>query len=157
VEGIGHMEEKLKYMGREISSLRDREAIMRNQLETENSWLKGQLQERENQLACMASLSLEEIQCRMPTKSYALYLKEQWLQFQIKVLTQRGTMSFQDYKQFIDLCDQSTLEDRAKMSKFYLHNMALTDMNVWDPNAKLVYLQLIALTSWMNHEEARVA
>jgi len=34
---------------------------MKNQLETENAWLKGQLQERENQLACMASLSLEEI------------------------------------------------------------------------------------------------
>jgi len=68
-------------MGRELSGLRDREAIMRNQLETENTWLRGQLQERENQLACMASLSLEVIQCRIPTKSYALYLKERWLQF----------------------------------------------------------------------------
>jgi len=39
-------------------------------------------------------------------------------------------MPFQDYKQFIDLCDQITLEDRAKMSDLYLHNMALIDMNV---------------------------
>lgn len=46
-------------------------------------------------------------------------------------------MLFQDYRQFIDLFDQSTLEDRAKMFDFYLHNMALRDMNVWDPNAKL--------------------
>jgi len=61
VEDNGHMEEKLKEMGRELSGLRDREAIMRNQLETENAWLRGQLQERENQLACMASLSLEAI------------------------------------------------------------------------------------------------
>ena len=61
VEDIGHMEEKLKDMGRGLSSLRDIEAIMRNQLEIENAWLKGQLQERENQLACMASLSLEAI------------------------------------------------------------------------------------------------
>lgn len=64
-------------------------------------------------------------------------------------------MSFQDYKQFIDLCDQSTLEDRAKMPKFYLHNMALTNLNVWDPNAKIGDLQLMALVSWMNHEEIR--
>ena len=64
-------------------------------------------------------------------------------------------MSFQDYRQFIDLCDQGTLEDRAKMVEFYLHNMALTDMNVWDPNARLGDLQLMALESWMNHEEAR--
>ena len=60
-------------------------------------------------------------------------------------------MLFQDYKQFIDLCDQSTLEDRAKMVDFYLHNMALTDMNVLDPNAKLGDLQLMALASWSNH------
>ena len=101
----------------------------------------------------MANLSLEAIQCRMPTKSYALYLREQWLQFQIKTLAQRGTMPFQDYKQFIDLCDQSTLEDRAKMVEFYLHNMALIDMNVWDPNVELGDLQLMVLASWMNHEE----
>ena len=33
--------------------------------------------------------------------------------------------------------------------------MALTDMNVWDPNAKLGDLQLMAMASWMNHEELR--
>ena len=65
-------------------------------------------------------------------------------------------MPFQDYRKFINLCDQSTLEDRAKMSEFYLHNMALTDMNVWEPNSKLGDLQLMALASWMKHEEARV-
>jgi len=81
VEDNGHMEEKLKEMGKELSGLRDKEAIMRDQLERENAWLREQLQERENQLSCMASLSLEAMQCRMPAKSYALYLKEQWLQF----------------------------------------------------------------------------
>jgi len=64
-------------------------------------------------------------------------------------------MPFQDYRHFIDLCYQSTLEDRAKMSDFYFHNMDLTNMNVWDPNAKLGDLQLMALASWMNHEESR--
>lgn len=48
VEDIGHMEEKIKEMGRELSSFGDREDIMKNQLETGNAWLKGQLQEREN-------------------------------------------------------------------------------------------------------------
>jgi len=41
------------------------------------------------------------------------------------------------------------------MYEFYLHNLALTDLNVWDPNAKLGDLQLMALASWMNHEEER--
>ena len=92
----------------------------------------------------------------MPAKSYALYLREQWLQFQIKTLAQRGTLPFQDYKNFIDLCDQSTLEDRAKMAEFYLHNMALIDTNIWDPNAELGDLQLMTLASLMNHENSRV-
>lgn len=133
VEDISHMEEKLKEIGRELSSLRDKEAIMKAWSEAKNAWLKGQLQERENQLETMPSLSLEENQCRIPAKSYALYLKEQWLQFQIKTLAHRGTMPFHDYRQFINIYDQSTLEDRLKMSKFYLHNMTLIDLNVWDP------------------------
>lgn len=117
--------------------------MMKAQLEPKNAWLRGQLQERESQLVVMASLSLEAITCRMPVKSYALYLKEQWLQFQIKTLAQSGTMPFQDYGKFIELCDQSTLEDGEKVSEFYLHNLALTYLNVWDPNSKLGDLQLI--------------
>ena len=66
-------------MGKELSDLRYKEAIMRDQRERENAWLRGQVQERENQLAYMVSLSLEAIQSRMPAKSYALYLKQQWL------------------------------------------------------------------------------
>jgi len=41
------------------------------------------------------------------------------------------------------------------MAEFYLHNMFLIDMNVWDPNVKLGDLQLMALASWMNYEESR--
>ena len=41
------------------------------------------------------------------------------------------------------------------MDEFYLHNMALTDMNVWDLNGELGDLQLMALASWMNQEESR--
>jgi len=91
----------------------------------------------------------------IPEKSYSLYLKEQWLQLQIKNLEQRGTVPFQEYRKFIDLYDQITLEDREKISKFYLHNLALTYLNMWDPNSKILDLQLMALASWTNHEEAR--
>jgi len=55
----------------------------------------------------------------------------------------------------MDFCDQITSEDKPKMSEFYLHNMALTKMNAWDPKAKLGDLQLMAMLSWINHEELR--
>jgi len=66
-------------------------------------------------------------------------------------------MPFQDYKQFTDLCDQSSAEDKAKIAESYFHNLALTDMKLWDPNASLGDLQLMAMASWMNHEEKRAA
>jgi len=98
----------------------------------------------------MANLSMEALKCKTLAKSCGLYLKDQWLQLQIKTLAERG-------RQFMDLCDQSTLEDKEKMVEFYLHNMALTNMNVWDPNARLGDMQLKAMASWMNHEELRAA
>jgi len=65
-------------------------------------------------------------------------------------------MPFQYYRKFIELCDKRILVDKAKISKFYLHNLGLTYLNVWDPNTKLGDLQLMALASWMSHEEAMV-
>lgn len=81
VEDIGHMENQLREMGRELSVARHREAITRTHLQTKNELLKRKLKEKETQLACMASWSMEELQCRTLAKSYGLYLKEQWLQF----------------------------------------------------------------------------
>jgi len=110
VEDVGHMEEKLLEMDIELSEIKDNEKVMKSQLEVENTWLRRHVWEKESQLATLASLSMEELQCRMPSKSYALYPKHQWIQFDIKTLAQQGTMPFQDYRQFIELCDQSTLE-----------------------------------------------
>ena len=152
IDDIGHMENQLREMGKELSAIRHIKEITRTHLETENALLRRQLQERETQLACMASCSMEALQCITPTRSYGLYLKDQWLQFQIKTLALRGTMPFQDYRQFMDLCDQSSSEDKEKITEFYLHNMSLIDMNVWDVNARLGDLQLMAMESWMNHE-----
>lgn len=126
---------------------------METQVETK--MLRKQLQERETQLACMASWAMDALQSKQPAKSYGVYLKDQWLQFWIKTLAQRGTIPFQDYGQFMDLCDHNSAEDKANLSKFYLHNMALTDMNLWDHNAGLGDLHLMAMASWMSHEEKR--
>lgn len=49
VEDIGHMEKKLREMGKELSMVRHTESIRRAQLEVENEMLKKQLQEMEPQ------------------------------------------------------------------------------------------------------------
>jgi len=55
------------------------------------------------------------------------------------------------------LCDNSLAKDKAKLSEFYLHNLALPNMNLWDPNATLGDVKLMAMASWLNHEEKRAA
>ena len=72
-------------------------------------------------------------------------------------MAQRGAIPFQNYHQFMALCDSSSAEDKAKLSEFYLHNLALPNMNLWDPNAALGDVQLMAMASWLNHEEKRAA
>jgi len=52
---------------------------MKENLQAENMWLREKLQYKETQHATMESLSMEALQCRQPSKSYALFLKEQWL------------------------------------------------------------------------------
>lgn len=42
VEDVGHMENKLREMGRNLSALRDKEAIIGSHLENENEILRGQ-------------------------------------------------------------------------------------------------------------------
>jgi len=57
----------------------------------------------------------------------------------------------------MDICEHNSAGDKAKLVEFYLHNMALIDMNLWDPNAVLGDLQLMAMASWMIHEEKKAA
>lgn len=79
VEYVGLMEEKVLKMGNELSELREKESTMREQFHEENRWLRKKLQEKETQLSIMSRLSMEALQCRMPSNSYALFLKEQWM------------------------------------------------------------------------------
>lgn len=131
--------------------LREREL----QADIEIQSLKQQIQEKEAQMACMASWAMEALQCRQPAKSYGLYLRDQWLQFQINTLAQRGISQIQNPQQFVDLCNNNSSEDKAKLSEFYLHNLALPNITSWDPNTAVGDMQLMAMTSWLNHEEKR--
>ncbi len=55
------------------------------------------------------------------------------------------------------LCNNSSSEDKAKLSEFYLHNLALPNITSWDPNTAVGDMQLMEMTPWLNHEEKRAA
>jgi len=105
----------------------------------------------------MASWAMDALQCRQLAKSYGLYLRDQWLQFQINALVQRGISQVQDPQQFTELCNLSSSGDKAKLAEFYLHNLVLPNVTSWDPNTALGDMQFMAFASWMNHEDKRAA
>jgi len=79
------------------------------------------------------------------------------MQFQINTLPQRGISQVQDPQQFTELCNSSSSRDKAKLSEFYLHNLALPNVTSWGPNTVLGDMQLMAFASWLNHEDKRAA
>ena len=64
VEDIGHMENELREMGKELSMVKHTKSIKRAQLEAENEILKKHLQEREpqggNELSILKKQQQEE-------------------------------------------------------------------------------------------------
>ena len=140
-------------LGEPATHLQEGELQAQNEIQA----LKQQLQQKDAQLAFMASWAMDALQCRKPAKSYGLYLRDKWLQFQINALAQRGISQVQDPQQFTELCNISSSGDKAKLAEFYLHNLVLPNVTSWDPNTALGDMQLMAFASWMNHEEKRAA
>lgn len=66
VEDVGIMEEKMKNTGEEMDDLIFVEANIRDNFQKQNKMMKSHLQEKEEQLSTMASLSMKSIHCRHP-------------------------------------------------------------------------------------------
>ena len=90
------------------------ETNLKDQLQkaqAENVALKEKLQQKEEQVATMADLCIEALQHRFPFDSYVLYLKEQWIFFQINTLASHGSLPFQDCRKFMKLYKQANIDD----------------------------------------------
>jgi hypothetical protein len=65
--------------------------------------------------ANMAQLAQELLSCRYLTKSYTLFLKEEWIKFQLESLAQEVGYKIETPKEFVDVCHESDEEMRANM------------------------------------------
>ena len=124
-------------------------------MQTENVVLKEQLQQKEEQVDTMAYLCIEALQHIFPSDSYVVYLKEQWLLFQINTIASHGSLPFEDCRQFMKFYKKSNIADQEKMVEFYMQNFVLIDMGIWDSNPTMGDMQLISLASWMVNEDNR--
>ena len=78
---MGIMEEKIKTIREDMADLRFKKGNIRDCLQKKNKKLKSQLQEKEEKIATMTSLSMEFVHFRHPSKSYSMFLKDQWCKF----------------------------------------------------------------------------
>lgn len=44
---------------------------------------------------------------------------------------------FPRLQKFIEFCHRSSVEERARMVEFYMHNIILTYNNFWEPNCRM--------------------
>ena len=103
----------------------------------------------------MAELCIEPLQHRFPSDSYDVYLKEKWILFQINTLASHGSLPFQYCRQFMEFYKQANIVDQEKIAEFCMHNLVLTNLEIWDPNPTMEDMQSMALASWMVNEDNR--
>jgi len=68
---------------------------------------------------------------------------------------EQGSLPLQDVIKFIYFCLKCSIEDKEKITKFSMYNLALLDMNILEHNSQIGDVKLMVLASWMNHEETR--
>jgi hypothetical protein len=82
----------------------------------------------------IAKVSIEMLECRPPTSTYRLFLKEQWNKNQIAHLTKFVKFNLDTPTYFLDAYQGCTMEERDKICEFYLHNLIFPHPYNWNPN-----------------------
>ena len=99
-----------------------------------------------NYLAC----SMRNL--RPPSNIYSVFLKEQLIYFRLSMVTMGYNDHIEIEDQFIASFFRSNDEEQDFVCELYMHNLAMTDYEDWDPNPHVGEVQLRAFMSFMrNH------
>lgn len=84
------------------------------------------------QMDTLCSLYNDVLSCRAPSKNYALFLLEQYLQLKIKAVKVGAPIQINIVNDFIDYCKHYGVKFQRLLCEFYLHNLVLdqeTELN----------------------------
>lgn len=100
----------------------------------------------------ITSLIPDLMGCRSPSPIYALFLKEQLLNYQMTCIMQDRTPSLKEPTQFFCAFHNSLVTIKNLLCELYLHNLAVLDDRVWNPLCYVGDIQLRVFMSQIQNE-----
>jgi len=109
-------------------------------LKVENQKLQQQPNKTKNEqvkiikvaVKTITKVSVEMLECRPPTRTYTLFLKEQWHKNQITHMAKLVKFNLDTPKDFLHAYEGCNMEERDKMCELYLHNFILPHPYNWN-------------------------
>lgn len=86
------------------------------------------------QMDTLCSLYNDILACRDPTKNYALFLMERYLQLKIKVVKAGAPIQINTIDDFINCCKNYRVKVQILLCEFYLDNIVLDQETKLNPN-----------------------
>jgi hypothetical protein len=147
-EASQELEKQLQLMQEKFQIMTMQKVEYNQKLKVENQKLQQQLNKEKRELhdkneqveimeaavKTIAKVSVEMLECRPPTRTYTLFLKEQWHKNQIAHLAKLVKFNLDTPKDFLDAYQGCNMEERDRLCEFYLHNLILPHPYNWNPN-----------------------
>lgn len=96
----------------------------------------------ETTTAKLVELSNEMMDYRPPSGVYTLFLKERWRRFEVNRLQNQLPCTIDTPKDFVEIRQQGSEEDKDLMSELYMHNYVLSHLYKQSPNPYVGDVQL---------------
>ena len=91
------------------------------QLEEKNKNIEGLKEDKGR----MMTITQEMLACRSPATTYALFLQEQYVYFQLMSIYEQKPYQFKDYMDFPEAIRESDLHRQHLMCELYMHGFIL--------------------------------
>jgi hypothetical protein len=153
------MQEKLHIMSMQKVEYNHKLNVEKQKLQQQLNKAKIELNNKNEQVEIMedavktiAKVFVDMLECRPPTRTYTMFLKEQWHKKQIEHLAKLVKFNLDTPKDLLDAYQGCNMRERARLYELYLHNLILPHPYNWNLNPYVGDFQLISFTSWLRHE-----
>lgn len=114
--------------------------------------LKEQLVRQKKNMDHALKLANQIITCRPPPRIYTIYLKEQFLLFQLMMNLKDIDIGFRSAQEFYGLYQTLPSWQQNLLCELYVHNFIIPIETQWNPLLYIGDIHLRALMSWMHNE-----
>lgn len=100
----------------------------------------------------VADKAVQIIRCKLPIRTYALFLQEFFLSFQFSRLISNQSIAMSRKFDFLNIFVESTPDEQDQLWQYYLHKYVVPKETEWNTLMFLGDLQVRALASYFRNE-----